>query len=183
RFYYDDGGNFIHHVRGLYFVLLLRESFSGTMMGRRYWLGDLLLLGSAACWASYTVYSQPLLTKVRPLALTSVSMAAGGLPLLILGLPEIARMEPTRISLTAWGGLGYATLMALVVGYLAWSQGVSVLGSTRTAIYLNLVPVVAVVVAWWWLGERLGLVQALGATGVVLGIGLSRSGSVQGAAA
>jgi len=32
-------------------VLLLWESLAGALAAQRFWIGDLLLLGSAACWA------------------------------------------------------------------------------------------------------------------------------------
>lgn len=155
-------------------VLLLWESIAGTFSGQGLWVGDLLLLGSAACWAAYTVYSQPLLLHLQPLALTSVSMAAGAVPLFLLAVPEILALQPSRVSFGAWGGMLYAALFAIVFCYLGWSRAVRILGSTRTSAYLNLVPVVAVVVAWWWLAEAMSAFQILGAIAVIAGIAVSR---------
>ena len=155
-------------------VLLLWESFVGALGAERYWVGDLLLLGSASCWAIYTVYSQPLLAKMDALALTSVSMAVGAVPLFLIGLPDIVAMHPAEVSTGAWAGLAYASLFAVVFSYLAWSRAVRILGSMRTSVYLNLVPVLAVAIAWWWLGESLTVVQAVGAAAVIGGIALSR---------
>ena len=69
----------------------------------------------------------------------------------------------------------YASLLAVVFSYLTWSRAVRILGSMRTAVYLNLIPVIAVVIAWWWLGEELTPGQMVGAGAVIAGIGLSRS--------
>ena len=156
-------------------VLLLWEGFTGAFAAQRYWVGDLLLLGSASCWAIYTVYSQPLLAKMDALALTSVSMAAGAVPLLLFALPDIAAMHPAELSAGAWAGLAYASLLAVVFSYLVWSRAVRILGSMRTGAYLNLIPVIAVVIAWWWLGETLTALQGVGAAAVIGGIALSRS--------
>ena len=155
-------------------VLLLWESFYGTGGEQGYWVGNLLLLGASASWAAYTVFSQPLLKELRPLALTSATMTAGAIPLLAIALPEIYRMHPGEVSAASWAGLVYSTLMALVFGYMAWSRGVQAIGSTRTAVYVNLIPVVAAATAWVWLGERLSSRQLLGATAVIAGILLSR---------
>lgn len=156
--------------------LLLRESLFGAFADEEFWAGDLLLLGAAASWALYTVGSQPLLVHVEPLGLTATSMAAGAVPLFFLALPDILAIQPRQVSAAAWAGLAYSSLLALVFSYVVWSRAVRFLGSTRTAIYVNLVPVVAVVVAWWWLGETLTRLQVAGAAGVVLGISLARSG-------
>ena len=163
-------------------MLLLWESFNGAGSEQRFWTGNLLLLGASVSWAIYTVYSQPLLRQLRPLALTSATMVAGAVPLLAMGLPEIVSIRVDEVSFASWAGLLYSALLALVFGYLAWARGVQAIGSTRTASYVNLIPVVATATAWVWLGERLSARQLLGATAVIAGIALSRrlnSGSDQ----
>ena len=50
-----------------------------------------------------------------------------------------------------------------------------VLGPTRSAMYGNLQPVVALVVAWLALGERPTLVQVLGAAAIMVGLLLTRT--------
>lgn len=155
-------------------MLLLWESSNGVGSEERFWTGNLLLLGASVSWGIYTVYSQPLLRQLRPLALTSATMVAGAVPLLLIGLPEIVSIRVDEVSLASWAGLLYSALLALVFGYLAWSRGVQAIGSTRTASYVNLIPVVATATAWVWLGERLSARQLLGATAVIAGIALSR---------
>jgi drug/metabolite transporter (DMT)-like permease len=155
-------------------VLLLWESFYGGGGERGFWVGNLLLLGASASWAAYTVYSQPLLLHVRPLELTSATMVAGAIPLFVIALPEIAAIEVREVSAATWVGLLYSTIMAIVFGYLAWSRGVQAIGSARTSVYINLIPVVATATAWVWLGERLSSRQLLGAAAVIVGIALTR---------
>ena len=155
-------------------TLLLWESFQGVASEQRFWAGNLMLIGASVSWAVYTVYSQPLLLTLRPLAFTSATMAAGAVPLLAMGLPEIVSIRVEDVSLASWAGLLYSSLFAVVFGYLAWSRGVEAIGSTRTSLYVNLIPVVATASAWVWLGERLSSRQLLGATAVIAGIVLSR---------
>lgn len=155
-------------------MVLLWESFNNVGSEQRFWAGNLLLLGASVSWAIYTVYSQPLLRQLRPLALTSSTMVAGAVPLLLMGLPEIVSIQIDEVSFTSWLGLLYSALLALVFGYLAWAHGIQAIGSTRTSLYVNLIPVVATATAWVWLGERLSPRQLLGATAVIVGITLSR---------
>jgi drug/metabolite transporter (DMT)-like permease len=155
-------------------ILLLWESVNGVGSEERFWIGNLLLLGATVSWAIYTVYSQPLLLKLRPLALTSATMAAGGLPLVLVGLPEIVSIRVNEVSFASWLGLLYSALLALVFGYFFWAHAIQTIGSTRTSLYVNLVPVVATVSAWVWLDERLSPLQLLGAIAVITGITLSR---------
>ena len=155
-------------------TLLLWESFYGAAAGERFWVGNLMLLGASASWAVYTVYSQPLLSQMGPLALTSAAMVAGAVPLLLIAMPEILATNLREISAASWGGLLYSAAMALVFGYLAWSRGIQLIGPARTSIYVNLIPVAAAATAWVWLDERLSPRQLAGAATVIMGIALSR---------
>jgi drug/metabolite transporter (DMT)-like permease len=50
------------------------------------------------------------------------------------------------------------------------------IGSSRTALYSNLTPIIAMLVAALWLGERIGPGQIVGATLILSGIALTRMG-------
>jgi drug/metabolite transporter (DMT)-like permease len=65
----------------------------------------------------------------------------------------------------------------MVVAYLIWYRGVRVLGPTRTAMFGNLQPLFALVVAWLALGEALTLWQGVGAASIMSGLLLTRSGA------
>mgnify|MGYP003891688003 CR=1 FL=1 len=69
----------------------------------------------------------------------------------------------------------YAGIGALVVAYLLFYRGVRVLGATRTAMYGNLQPIVALAFAWLMLGERPTPWQLLGAALITAGLLLSRT--------
>ena len=70
------------------------------------------------------------------------------------------------------------TLFAIALAYLIWSYGVRRIGSTRTAIYSNITPIVALLVAWLGLGETPTLGQLAGAVVIFAGIYLVRHGMI-----
>jgi drug/metabolite transporter (DMT)-like permease len=57
-----------------------------------------------------------------------------------------------------------------LLAYVWWNMGIQHVGAGRTAIFTNLVPVFGVLIAWWVWGERLPLVQLLGAALCLLGV-------------
>jgi drug/metabolite transporter (DMT)-like permease len=69
----------------------------------------------------------------------------------------------------------YSGLGALVIAYLFWYRGVRILGPTRTAMYSNMQPVFAVIIAWIVLGEVPTVWQGVGAASIVSGLVLARS--------
>jgi drug/metabolite transporter (DMT)-like permease len=70
--------------------------------------------------------------------------------------------------------MAYAGIFALVIAYLLFYRGVQVLGATRTALYSNLQPVIALAVAWVLLAERPSRWQLAGTVLVLAGLLLSR---------
>ncbi len=85
-------------------------------------------------------------------------------------------MERSQLSMAAWAAWAYAPFAGLVVAYVIWYTGVQRLGGARTAVYSNLVPVVALVVGWVFLGETLAPLQAAGAGLAIGGVALARRG-------
>lgn len=138
--------------------------------------GDLLAAGGAVIWAVYTVESRDLIRRYGALRLTAWTLWSGGIVLVAIGLPAVADTGLATLPAGAWLEVGFAGVFAIAVAYLLWYRGVGQVGSTRTAVYSNVVPVVALAVAWAWLGEQPTWLQALGAVVVIGGMTLARLG-------
>lgn len=136
-------------------------------------LGNGLLLTSAFVWASATVVSRPLLSRKHPLAMMAVSMP-GALPVI---LPYSVRSFGT----TPWGGLApvswamltYFCLVAGVVGFVLFYEGVSQVGAAGAMLYQYFVPPLAALSAWLVLGTPLRWPQVIGIGIVISGVWLA----------
>ncbi len=106
---------------------------------------------------------------------TAWTMGIGAVPLVLIGLPGVARMDLAAVPLAGWGAIVYSSLFALVLAFLFWCRGVEKLGSTRTATYSNFQPVIVLLIAWPLLHETPTLWQILGAGGIFSGIYLTRT--------
>jgi len=137
--------------------------------------GDLMILGSTLCWTAYTIGTKPLADRYGATTATAWTMGFGAVPLVLIAIPAVRRQDWAAVSGTAWGGLAFSAIGALVIAYLIWNRGVRRLGPSRTAIYSNFTPVVAMLAAWVMLGERPTGWQGLGAAGIFSGIYLTRS--------
>lgn len=141
-------------------------------------LGDSLLLASTVCWSLYTVGSKHLVHKYGSMKATTIMMTSGTPFLLLVCAPSLLRQDWSRVRPIAWAGLVYSGLFAIALAYLIWSYGVRKIGSTRTAIYSNITPIVALLVAWPALGESPALGQLAGAAVIFAGIYLVRYGMI-----
>jgi len=141
-------------------------------------LGDSLLLATTVCWSLYTVGSKELVHKYGSMKATTVMITSGTPLLLLVCAPSLLTQDWSRVRPMAWAGAVYSGLFAIALAYLIWSYGVRRIGSTRTAIYSNITPVVALLVAWFALGEKPTVGQLGGAVVIFAGIYLVRHGMI-----
>lgn len=138
-------------------------------------LGDLLVLCGSLAWAAYTVLLQPHTTRVSGLQLSAFTMSGGAIMLLVVASPALARTHWSAVPPLGWAAIMYSGLFALVIAYLFWYHGVRSIGPTRTAMFSNLQPVVAMLFAWLALGEIPTPWQIVGAAAIMGGLLLTRS--------
>jgi drug/metabolite transporter (DMT)-like permease len=107
-------------------------------------------------------------------AVTGLSMAIGTLLYVPLVLPHLRRIDWGNVDRMTWVAIVYSALFALCVAYTIWYAAVRAIGSARTSVYSNVVPLVAMVTAVVFLGEPLGLRKIGGAAAVLIGVALTR---------
>ncbi|HET6837735.1 MAG TPA: DMT family transporter [Gemmatimonadales bacterium] len=153
-------------------VLVIATRGVGFQMGTL--VGDLLTVLAVLCWAGYTVGLRRVPPGISPLRVTTITTIAGTPGLVLVGLPGMVRLDWGEVDLKAWAGLAYAAVLSLVVAYLLWNRSVKAVGGTRTAIYMCVTPLFAVIGAWLLLGERPHPLQGVGAVLIVAGVLLTR---------
>lgn len=148
----------------------------GTLQadGSAHLLGDLLVLSAVVVWAFYTTGLVPLAQRVEPAQVAAWTLVGGVTPLIVLATPALLNTEWGAVTPLTWAAIAYSGLLAMVVAYLIWYYGVRAIGPTRTAMFANLQPIVAVLVAWALLGEVPTIFQGAGATAVLGGLYLAR---------
>lgn len=147
---------------------------TGTAAGQGSLAGDVLLFVGCVAWALFTVLLAPYTQRVHGVQLSALTMVGGAVPMALVAAPELSRIAWGAVTPGAWGAVAYSSLAALVVAYLIWYRGVRVIGPTRTALFGNLQPFIALLVAWLWFGEVPTAVQGVGAVAITAGILLTR---------
>jgi drug/metabolite transporter (DMT)-like permease len=146
----------------------------GAALGIDRLAGDAAVFGAVLCWAVFTLGVRALRVPISTLRLTALTMLTGTPGLLLLGGGDLRTLAWASLSGRAWTGVAYSTLLAIVVAYVMWNNGVRVVGSARTAIFNSAIPLVAMLVAWPLLGEHPRAIQIGGAALIVGGVLLSR---------
>jgi drug/metabolite transporter (DMT)-like permease len=132
--------------------------------------GDGLMLVTALCGAAYGVLAQRALARYSALTVTTYTMVLGTLLLvpaaLVEGLVEgLPQLELQTVALLVFlGVLGGA------LGFFLWTFALTRLTPTQVTVYINLNPLVAMVLAAVLLAEHLTIIFAAGFGVVLLGV-------------
>jgi drug/metabolite transporter (DMT)-like permease len=162
-----------HHVSRasfLYLLMALTGVFVLTGPGRQQadLLGALLLVGSGACYAWYLVLGQWTLVDVdsRTAALYYVTTMA-----VVVVVARLVNGAPwTPISTDGWLAILGLTLLPTILARLLVLTGLQKLGGAQTSLLGLAELLVALVIAFLVLGERLMLRQWLGGILVIVGV-------------
>ena len=142
--------------------------------------GDLLVILSMAMWSTYTI-----LLRWRPSGLHTLSFlftiaVIGDAFMLPFWLGERALGYHMIWSWQAFAALVSVALFSSVLAYLFWNRGVAEVGPQVAGLFVHLMPVFGVLLAWLFLGERLALFHVAGIGLILAGIGITtrRGGGV-----
>jgi drug/metabolite transporter (DMT)-like permease len=134
--------------------------------------GDGLAVGGAATWAAYSVAIAPLMRRYSPFRLSSVFLLAVSVLLLGAGSEQLGKQSFDFGSLV-WLGFAFAVLGPLVITNLLWFTAIDRVGPSRAALFANLQPFLAAIVALVVLSEKITTVQVIGGLALAGGIVLA----------
>jgi drug/metabolite transporter (DMT)-like permease len=147
-------------------LLLALGKGSGFGLG---WGAALILLASISA-SAYNILQKSMLDRYGPVELTTYAIWAGTLLLLPFsgGLIGQVRIAPVADTLAVvYLGVGPAAL-----AYVTWAVVLSRLPASRASSILFVVPVVAFLVGWIWLGENPALIDLPGGILAMGGVAL-----------
>jgi drug/metabolite transporter (DMT)-like permease len=156
-------------------VALVMIGSATSSTGEATLLGSVLVFFGVLCWSIYTIGLQPYTARVDIIQLSAVTMVGGAVPLLIASTPALLGTNWSAVGMGGWLALFYSSVISMGVAYFFWYRGLRVLGPTRTAVYANLQPIVALLVAWPLLNEVPTVFQAVGAATIIAGVFLTRT--------
>ncbi|MCF8112085.1 MAG: DMT family transporter [Desulfobacteraceae bacterium] len=136
--------------------------------------GDLLMVAAMLNWALYTVVGRFVPQKHSGLQFTAYGALWGVAGLSLLSIETLAGLAPGEVKAVSWLGGLCAGVLGTAVSYVIWNNTVRVIGPARTAVYLNLVPLIAAVSGFIILNESLGWQHLLAACLIIPGILMTR---------
>ena len=141
--------------------------------------GDFITLIGLVAWMTYTVYGKRVVATHSPAVTTTGAYLAGTCVLVAEALVTAPLLErPVLTSARAWLVVVYQALFG-AVAHIWWYRAVERVGASRAAVFMNVTPIVGIVLAAALLGESVGVWDLLGTLLVLAGVALTttRAGS------
>lgn len=132
----------------------------------------LLLLASAFSWAVGTVISQWHSSSLSAAALSGMQLLCGGAALILCGAlsGELAGFVASEVSLRSLAGLAYLGLAGSVLGFVSYVWLLDHVPAPLVSTYTFVNPIIAVVLGWLFLNEKMTLEMLTGAALVVASV-------------
>lgn len=141
-----------------------RQLFTGGLG-----MGDVILFGCPLSWAVYTLAARHLLPGRSALAVTTYA-AILGTALLAIATALIGDLTSLPGTWRAWLAVAFIGLCGTALAFVWFYDGVLSIGAARTAVFINLVPVFAIALGVFLLGEPLEASTLAGGTIVIAGV-------------
>ncbi|MBI1733823.1 MAG: DMT family transporter [Candidatus Rokubacteria bacterium] len=139
--------------------------------------GDFITLGALTGWAAYTVYGKRVMREHSADLATTAAYVLGTLLMIPTAVATAPYFPAPRLtSPVAWSIVVYQAIIG-ALAHVWWYRAINVVGPSVSAIFINLQPVVGVLLAFLILGETIGVWQVVGGTFVVAGVVLTGSGA------
>jgi len=154
-------------------AVALSAAASATETAPNPVLGNFLEFLAMVCATGYMVTLKGLTPRYGSWFLTMVQAFVGSLfflPLLFLPSTQL----PTTFNTAGVLAVVYLGTFVSIGAYGFYNWGMSVISASQASAFINLIPVITLILGWMFLGERLNFVQYAASAVVVAGVFLSQ---------
>lgn len=153
-------------------VVVSKGDFDSISIGKFGAPGDVLILISAVNWAVFSALSRRGLKSHPASLMMFYVMAIGWLFTSLLFLTTNGFAEIGSLTLAGWMGVAFLGIFCSGLAYIAWYDALKALTTAQTGVFLYIEPLVAVVVAFFILGEPITPASLIGGAIILFGVWL-----------
>ncbi|MBN2364656.1 MAG: DMT family transporter [Calditrichaeota bacterium] len=137
--------------------------------------GEVFIFLCVFSWVIYSLLGKVVMVKISPLLAVTYSSLIGSFLLFFPSMEESLFSQIEKYSLVAWFSILYLGFFGTVLGFLWYYEGIKKIGPMKSSIFINFVPISAILLSFFLLGEPLSSVLFFGAIMVIAGIYLTNT--------
>ncbi|DAC73370.1 MAG TPA: EamA/RhaT family transporter [Thermoplasmata archaeon] len=157
---------------GVFVIMFSDISKQALTFDNLFFIGGILMLLSAFCWALYSFVGKRLLKTYDEFVITTYAFGFGTLfyiPFVLMHLGSILQ----QTSLNGWLAVLYLALTCSLFGYLGWYYALKHIDASKAAVFLNFIPLFTILMSFF-LGTPLTWFFLLGAALIIYGVYLTQ---------
>jgi len=109
--------------------------------------GELYIFGCVASWVAYSLIGKIVMKTLSPLLSVTLSVFIGTALLALPAYLEGGIQAAPTYSLASWIGIAYLGVFGTVLGFVWYYEGIRQIGPTRAGLFINFVPVSAILLS------------------------------------
>jgi len=153
---------------GVIVVTISNLSIENFTFDNIFFIGSILILLSALCWAIYSIIGKRLLKEYDAFVITSYSFLLGTLFYIPLVISDFF-VEIQNISFTGYLSILYLAILCSIFGYIGWYYALKETEASKAAVFLNLIPFFTIIMSLFF-GEKITSIFVLGAILIIYGV-------------
>jgi drug/metabolite transporter (DMT)-like permease len=138
--------------------------------GARPLVGNLLVFGAVVGEAVFVVCSRVAAQRLPPLVVATAISALGFVMFLPVAALEMRALPLSHLAATDWTIVAYYGVLVTVVAFLLWARGVARVPASMASVFTGVLPVSALALSHFALGETITAWHLLAAALVAAGI-------------
>ena len=135
--------------------------------------GEIFIFCSVLSWVVYSLIGKVVMADLSPISSVFYSCVIGTFFLFFPACFEGIFNNFHHYPITAWLGIFYLGIFGTVVGFVWYYEGIKMIGPTKASLFINFVPVSAVILAFMILDEPITLSLFIGTILVCAGVYLT----------
>ena len=151
-------------------VLIITNGSIDAILNFKINMGDILMIVAVVCWAIYSILSKKASISFSPIKITSYAFLVCVIVLTPFFILEKPWIYIPKTTVRGWLSILYMSIFASVGGYLIQQISIKNIGPSRTSLYVNLIPVFSMILAFFILGEKIILIKVF--AGLLIGAGV-----------
>lgn len=155
-------------------ILIIAGSEKELALGKAALVGDLICLAAAGLSGMTNTLQKPFLIRYGVPQVSLLFALIGAVGLMILAVPSAIQTSWASTHWTYYAAVLASGAFSIAIASLFWNRGIKELGPGRAANFNNLIPVLAFVISYLVLGEKLYPTQFLGAAITIAGVWYAR---------
>lgn len=152
-------------------VFVISNGHPGEIISGSFGKGEIALLGCVLSWVAYSIIGGTVLTVLSPLVSVFYSSLIGSVLLFPLALQQGLLHNLAALTTISLLSLFYLGLFGTALGFSMYYRAIKQIGATRSGVFINLVPLFAILLSWAILGETIKGIVIVG--GIILLCGVS----------